>query len=174
MKQTEAEKKKTTSNHNQVAISYYERLSCYNILYSRPCLSLKRKLIITEDTQGLKHILNEKQKSGEKSPQCSCQTELGEDGICGCSCRLSLRTWSYLWSCISFSSNMIGLQFFIHAGFCFCASLLPHLIFMVGKDINHINRWEFAILVNKLINRIIYCVRLPSFPSSPSTNEDNY
>lgn len=42
----------------------------------------------------------------------------------------------------------------------FCPSF-----FMGGKDLNHINRWDFATLVNTLINHIICCVSHPSLPS---------
>lgn len=47
---------------------------------------------------------------------------------------------------------------------------LPHLIFMVGKDLCYTNRWDFATPVNMLINHIICCVSLPSIPSPPSTD----
>lgn len=42
-----------------------------------------------------------------------------------------------------------------------------HPYFIAGKDVNHINRWDFATLVNMLINHIMCCVSHPSPPSPP-------
>lgn len=65
-------------------------------------------------------------------------------------------------------SSVTGLgsnfSFIMDFFLCFFSS---HPGFIAGKDVNHINRWDFATLVNMLINHIICCVSHPSPPFPP-------